>query len=56
MNYSLHASDRAAQRKIPPSVISAIYSYGRPYHSRGAIGLNLDRSALVLACDDLAAH
>ncbi len=53
MNMTRHAVVRADQRAIPLDVVSIIYSYGTPSHSRGALRLRLDRGALELAHDDL---
>jgi hypothetical protein len=48
-----HAIERSLERGIPMDVVSAIYSYGTPSHSRGALALRLDGKAIELAQDDL---
>ena len=56
VNMTKHAIERSLRRGIPMDVVSAIYSYGTPTHSRGALALRLDRKAIELAQDDLPAN
>jgi len=55
MELTKHAIQRAAQRSIPDAVVEAIYAFGASYSARGCTGLRLDRVAIELAADELAA-
>ena len=52
MHLSNHANHRHIQRNLPLHVISTIYAYGSPRHSKGAVSLTLDGRAIALAAED----
>ena len=52
MRLTRHADRRRARRSLPLDVLSTICAYGSPLHSKGAISLTLDGSAIALAAED----
>jgi len=51
MRLTHHAELRSIQRRMPPEVISTIYSYGSTAHARGAVCLTLDAQSIALAAE-----
>ena len=52
MLLSHHADRRRITRRLPRHILSTIYAYGSPAHSRGAVSLTLDQTSIALAAED----